>query len=87
MDDSRILIFEALRVKFLDFITALKAMPASPMQKQQAFIRLDEGHMWMQNAVLSYNAPAVQPPMENPTPPVEINEVNQPPIEQPETPV
>ncbi len=47
----------ALRKEFIAFMQAMAKIPGSHVQKQQAFLRFDEGHMWMQNAVLSYVAP------------------------------
>ncbi|MGC2661751.1 MAG: hypothetical protein WA324_27655 [Bryobacteraceae bacterium] len=55
-----------LREAFMTFMNVLLQMPGAPMQKQQGFLRFDEGHMWMQNAVMSYQptvtvAPAIEP--------------------------
>lgn len=49
-----------LRDDFVEFIDKIKEMPGSQLQKQQAFLRLDEGHMWMQNAIASYKEPITQ---------------------------
>jgi hypothetical protein len=50
-----------LRDGFMAFVEMLLKMPGSPLQKQQAFLRFDEGNMWMQNAIMSFVAP-VEPP-------------------------
>ena len=36
----------------------ISKMPGSIVQKQAAFMRFDEGHMWMQNAVATFEEPA-----------------------------
>ncbi len=56
-DQAKGFIIAKLREEFVAFMQKMMAMPGSPMQKQQAFLRFDEGHMWMQNAVGSYVAP------------------------------
>ncbi len=55
-DQAKGFIIAKLREEFVAFMQKMMAMPGSPMQKQQAFLRFDEGHMWMQNAVGSYVA-------------------------------
>lgn len=52
----------ALRKEFIAFMQNVAKIPGSHVQKQQAFLRFDEGHMWMQNAVLSYVAPQAETP-------------------------
>ncbi len=51
----------ALRKEFIAFMQGVAKIPGSHVQKQQAFLRFDEGHMWMQNAILSYVAPQPEP--------------------------
>jgi hypothetical protein len=61
-----------LRDAFMAFMHVLIQMPGAPMQKQQGFLRFDEGHMWMQNAVMSFQPP-VQPdkPMDESIPTID----------------
>lgn len=54
---------ESLRLKFIELITHIINVPGSVAQKQQALIRFDEGHMWMQNAIASYIEPTPAPPI------------------------
>jgi hypothetical protein len=56
-DDVKLFMMQSLREKFSAFTQEMLKIPGSIMQKQQAFYRFDEGHMWMQNAVLSYQPP------------------------------
>ena len=79
-DNQRLYVFEQLREKFVSFMLELNKMPGSPQQKQQAFIRFDEGHMWMQNAVLSFKAPELnaQPSEFIATPTEAVNQVIEP---------
>lgn len=51
--DEKLVAIEELRQAFMTMMSAMLKIPGSPMQKQQAFFRFDEGHMWMQNAILS----------------------------------
>lgn len=60
-DQAKQFILAKLRDDFIAFMHKMMQMPGSPMQKQQALLRFDEGHMWMQNAVGSYIAPKVTP--------------------------
>lgn len=69
-------IVHALRKEFITFMQGISKIPGSHVQKQQAFLRFDEGHMWMQNAILSYVPP--QAPIEPPTVPEDQ------PIDEPE---
>lgn len=34
------------------FIQQIRMYPFTPLQQQQAFIRLDEGHFWMQQSIM-----------------------------------
>jgi hypothetical protein len=45
---------DTLRKEFMSFMGVVAKMPGALAQKQQAFYRFDEGHMWMQNAVAAY---------------------------------
>lgn len=45
---------KTLRDLFIEFMSQVSRIPGAHIQKQQAFLRFDEGHMWMQNAVLSH---------------------------------
>lgn len=75
-DEHKRFVLESLRNEFVAFMTKLSQMPGSQLQKQQAFIRFDEGHMWMQNSVATYVAPREET-TRSPT-----NEENLPAIEQ-----
>ena len=57
---------DTLRTDYIEFMTKCSKIPGAMIQKQQAFMRFDEGHMWMQNAIVSYvdEAPAEQPQAE-----------------------
>lgn len=44
---------EQLGVLFVDFMTKLTQIPGARIQKQRAFVRFDEGHLWFQNAILN----------------------------------
>lgn len=68
-DDHKKFTLETLRGEFMQFMTKIAKMPGSPIQKQQAFMRFDEGHMWMQNAVATFVEPQSAP-----TAPVAANE-------------
>ena len=46
-----------LREAFITFMNAAVELPGARMQKQTGFIRFDEGHMWLQNAIMSYEEP------------------------------
>jgi hypothetical protein len=56
-EQAKNFVIAKLREDYVLFMQKMMQMPASQMQKQQAFLRFDEGHMWMQNAVGSYVAP------------------------------
>lgn len=60
-DQAKDFIIAKLRDDYVAFMQKMMQMPGSPMQKQQAFLRFDEGHMWMQNAVGSYVATQAAP--------------------------
>jgi hypothetical protein len=53
-EDLRHTSMRALSVAFREFISKVIQIPGAKIQKQQAFYRLDEAQMWMQNAILSY---------------------------------
>ena len=80
--DPKVFALGILREEFVKFMEKLAKIPGSNIQKQQAFLRFDEGHMWMQNAIITYVEPKPQPaephPEEKPqgdNPPIEpINE-------------
>ena len=38
-------------------ITEVMMIPGNMAQKNQAILRFDEGHMWMQNAIMTYKIP------------------------------
>lgn len=82
-EDKKVLI-EKLRENFMTFMTVVMELKGAPLQKQQAFLRFDEGHMWMQNAILSFIAPeqpegAIVDPVEGNQPEVQLEQ----PVEQP----
>ncbi len=56
-EQEKINVLNELRAEFTVFMNRILKFPGAPMQKQQAFLRFDEGHMWLQNSVLSYNPP------------------------------
>jgi hypothetical protein len=70
-DESKKFALDVLRREFIKFMEAVSKIPGAPVQKQQAFLRFDEGHMWMQNAVFTYvepqeNAVPDAPPSDQP---------------------
>lgn len=52
---------EFLRTAYIDFMKVVSALSGSIIQKQQAFLRFDEGHMWMQNSIATYAEPTPEP--------------------------
>jgi hypothetical protein len=75
---------DVLRKAYVTFMDAVAKMPGAILQKQQAFYRFDEGHMWMQNAVLTYVEP--QAPAEPVAPQeleVQVVDMQESPVEQP----
>lgn len=46
---------------FVNFMNDVIKIPGSPVQKQQACFKFDEGHMWLQNAIMTYVEPAAPP--------------------------
>jgi predicted neuraminidase len=62
--ENKQLFVNHLREAYIEFMNKVLKIPGSPMQKQQGFFRFDEGHMWMQNAILSFEAPQ-QPEAQN----------------------
>jgi len=69
-----------LRKAYVEFMQVVASMPGAPIQKQQAFYRFDEGHMWMQNAVLTYVEPGA--PVNDAANEAQAVEVQAEPIEQ-----
>ena len=59
-DQTKQFMLGNLREEYIKFMTLVAKMPGAQAQKQQAFLRFDEGHMWMQNAVAGYVAPAAE---------------------------
>ncbi len=59
-----------LREAFMTFMNVVLQMPGAPIQKQQGFLRFDEGHMWMQNAIMSYQPPVTVEPIQPTADPV-----------------
>lgn len=57
-DDPKHFALDVLRREFIKFMETVSKIPGSPVQKQQAFLRFDEGHMWMQNAIVTFQPPA-----------------------------
>jgi hypothetical protein len=66
----------ALREAFCAFINVITNIECAIPQRNQAVIRLDEGHMWMQNAIMTYTKAAPESVIEPEQPVVNI------PIEQ-----
>lgn len=46
---------------FVNFMNEVIKIPGSPVQKQQSLFKFDEGHMWLQNAIMTYVEPPVPP--------------------------
>lgn len=46
-----------LRETYIEFVTKINAIEGSSPHKSNAFTRFEEGHMWMQNAILAYHLP------------------------------
>lgn len=62
-NDAKEYMVNAIRKEFIAFMQSIARIPGAHVQKQQAFLRFDEGHMWMQNAILSYVEPQPEPPV------------------------
>lgn len=82
--ENKQLFVNHLREAYIEFMNKVLKIPGSPMQKQQGFFRFDEGHMWMQNAILSFTAPeqsegAIVEPVEGDQPEAQLEQ----PVEQP----
>lgn len=43
------------------FIAQIRIYAASPLQQQQAFIRFDEGHFWLQQSIMQAQIECVKP--------------------------
>ncbi len=56
-EEAKQYMVQSLRKEFIAFMQGVAKIPGSHVQKQQAFLRFDEGHMWMQNSILSHVAP------------------------------
>lgn len=63
--EAKLFMLDAMRNEFTKFMQTVAKIPGSMPQKQQAFIRFDEGHLWMQNAISSFTIPP-QPEPEKP---------------------
>lgn len=59
MSDDKAVLLQELHTDYVAFMQKLANVKGAFVQKQQAFFRFDEGHMWLQNAVLSYVEPAI----------------------------
>lgn len=55
-DEEKRVMLEVLRTKFKAFMEEMVKLPGQPVAKQQALFRFDEGHMWLQTAILSHEA-------------------------------
>ena len=49
-----------LRDAFIAFMNTAMSLTGTNHGKQLACIRFDEGHMWMQNAIMTYQEPAAE---------------------------
>ena len=78
INEGKQFMIEQLRESFMVFMNTVLKMPGAPIQKKQAFLRFDEGHMWMQNAVVSYAPPVLQEQV--PATDAEIAAANQPAV-------
>lgn len=71
---------ETLRLGFIGLMNIVMQCKSSQFQKQQAMIRFDEGHMWLQNGIMSFaDEPAPTPNEASITPSDPVNE----PVGQP----
>ncbi len=53
---------ETLRLGFIGLMHIVMNTKSAQIQKQQALLRFDEGHMWLQNGIMSFEEqPAPQP--------------------------
>lgn len=68
--ESKSFALDVLRREYIKLIESLSGIPSNAAQKQQAFIRFDEGHMWMQSAIITYVEP-VEPPDQPELPPAD----------------
>ena len=59
-ENAKRFMLDTLRTDYIEFMTKCSKIPGAMVQKQQAFMRFDEGHMWMQNAIVSYVDEAVE---------------------------
>lgn len=66
---------ETLRQGFIGLMNIVMNTKSSQIQKQQALLRFDEGHMWLQNGIMSY--------VEDPQP-TTANDPGQEPEQMPE---
>lgn len=84
--DPKVFALDVLRREYKAFVEKVMQIPANPIPKQQAMFRLEEGHMWMQQAIIHYtpSAPAQAEP-DSVAEPVEQSDQEQ--VAQPVEPV
>lgn len=56
-DEAKLFILDGLRKTHQDYVQEILKIPSSEIHKQQALFKLEEAHMWMQNAIVNYVAP------------------------------
>ena len=54
---------EIMRQSFIALMNVVMQLPSAQIQKQQALLRFDEAHMWMQNGIMSYVEPEAPKPL------------------------
>lgn len=65
-NDPKMFALDVLRREYKAFMEKVMQIPGIPMPKQQAAFRFEEGHMWMQQAIIHYVEPPKAPaPNEN----------------------
>jgi hypothetical protein len=52
---------ETVRQAFIELMNVVVPIPSAKIQKQQALLRFDEAHMWIQNGIMSFVKPMVAP--------------------------
>lgn len=60
-NESKKFISDQLQKEFYAFMEAMMRIPGLAGQKQLAFIRFEEGHMWMQCALAAHEPVPVAP--------------------------
>lgn len=53
-DETKRFMLDSVRKSFGEFMQEVIKIPGSPGQKQQAYLRFEEAHMWLQNSIVNY---------------------------------